>query len=614
MMRIRWRLPLAFALTTLIFAGLVALVAAVGLRGVLLDRLQDDMVQQARQFAALLDFSAREGSPGAGLQDGTALQELTVETGRASTIRVTVIDHEGVVLADSAADPASLDNHVNRPEVAQALATGEGRARRKSATLGVDEVYVAVRLSAGTAPWSGGVVRAAQPASRVDDLVAAAWRVPLYVWLIVLLPTLVAGHLLTRPLIRPLERLQQMTARVASGDFSVRTGISTHDELGELAHSLNEMAEQLESRNRDLGAESERLEQMLAAMDEGVLLIDEEGRLVRANPAAERILGVRLRGQEKRPLVVAARSFPALALAQKARLAGQALTESIQLPDARWLGVEVVPLSGVRSQRQAGVPTRDATGHTLFVIRDESERRATEQMRRDFVTNVSHELKTPLAGLSLLAETLRHAIEEDPEQAQKFAERLSQEVARLNQLTEDLLALSRLEEAEAAATMVRVRVDLDTLAGAVLEELRPAAEAKDHEVTLTSEGAGRVAVSGDEVSLQTLLRNLLDNAIRYTEPGGHIQVGVRTEVGADGRTWAVLEVSDDGVGIPLADQKRIFERFYRVDKARSRQTGGTGLGLSIVKHVAELHGGSVEVKSTLGVGSTFTVRLPAVEG
>jgi len=147
----------------------------------------------------------------------------------------------------------------------------------------------------------------------------------------------------------------------------------------------------------------------------------------------------------------------------------------------------------------------------------------------------------------------------------------------------------------------------------MLEELRPAAETKSHQVRLVSKGVKRVVVNGDEVSLQTLLRNLLDNAIRYTEPGGHIQVDVRTEVEASGRAWAVLEVSDDGVGIPLADQKRIFERFYRVDKARSRQTGGTGLGLSIVKHVAELHGGKVEVKSTLGVGSTFTVRLPAVE-
>lgn len=606
-MSIRWRLPLAFAVTTLVFAGLVALVSAVALRGVLLDRLQDDMAGQARQYATVLEAAGESSGPAAALTDPLRLQELTARTGQATGIRFTVIDGEGVVLADSEADPATLDNHASRPEVAQALAGGEGRARRKSATLGIEEVYVAIPLPEGSAPWSGGVLRVAQPAGKVNDLVDAAWQVPLIVWAMLLLPTLGVGYLLTRPLTGSLGRLQQMTARVAAGDLTARTGVHSSDELGSLARSLNNMAQELENRSAELRAESERLQQMLAAMDEGVLLIDEDGRLMRANPSAERILGVPLRRLEGRPLIVTARSFPAASLAERAWSRGEAITETLELPDSRWLSVEVVPLLGGKTRR----PEERSTYHTLFVVRDETDRRRTEQMRRDFVTNVSHELKTPLAGLSLLADTLQHAIREDPASAERFAERLSAEIGRLTELTNDLLILSRLEEPQTEFSLPSSRIDLKSLAEAAANEMRPAVEAKGHELVVDTTGAEGAVVVGDEVSLRTMLRNLLDNAVRYTEPGGHLSLTAKMETDASGHSWALLVVSDDGVGIPLVEQKRIFERFYRVDKARSRQTGGTGLGLSIVKNVAERHGGTVEVKSTLGVGSTFTVRLPA---
>jgi len=244
----------------------------------------------------------------------------------------------------------------------------------------------------------------------------------------------------------------------------------------------------------------------------------------------------------------------------------------------------------------------------LFVMRDETARRATERMRRDFAANVSHELKTPLASLSLLAQTLSTAVREDPEQAEKFVAQLSAEVGRLTELIRDLLTLSRLEETEARAEKAFLPVDLALLAAQTIEEIRPRAEAKRHELVLDAPES--LVIQGDDTGLRTLMRNLLDNAVRYTEPGGHITVGVRTYEDQDRRGWVVVTVADDGVGIPLADQQRIFERFYRVDKARSRETGGTGLGLSIVRHVAEEHGGSVKVQSTVGVGSTFTVRLP----
>lgn len=609
-MRIRWRLPLAFVLATLIFAGIVALVAALALRGVFLDRLEDEMLRQAHQYAATLTALETSIAPsaGGGDIDSPLLQALTERVGTAADARFTVIDHEGWVLADSEADPATLDNHRDRPEVTQALAGQEARERRHSATLEQEEVYVAVPLPASDAAWSKGVVRIAQPAGRVDAMVAASWRIPLIVWAVLLLPMLLAAYLLTRSIIKPLERLRHMTAQVASGDFAHRTSVRRQDEMGELAGSLNSMAAQLETRSDLLRAEIERAGQVLTAMTEGVLVADAEGRLVRGNPAAGRILEVDLSRAEGSPLVVAARAFPSQSLAEKARKAGRPITEVLELAGGRSLTVEVMPLTTPGTPGGGAQPAREAGVPMLFVIRDETVRRNTDRMRRDFATNVSHELKTPLAGLSLLAETLQDAVREDPEQAEKFVAQLSREIGRLTELTNDLLTLSRLEETDTASEAAFGPVDLAQVAAEMAAEVRPLAEAKRHELTV--ETPLGLAVRGDDVALRTLLRNLLENAVRYTEPGGHIALRVESDQDGEDRQWAVLSVSDDGVGIPLADQRRVFERFYRVDKARSRDTGGTGLGLSIVRHVAERHGGRVELKSTVGVGSTFTVRLP----
>jgi signal transduction histidine kinase len=334
-------------------------------------------------------------------------------------------------------------------------------------------------------------------------------------------------------------------------------------------------------------------------MSDGVVVVDSEGRLLRANPAADRILATTLQGIEGSPLVRAARSFPDRALAEKAKQAGTPITEVLELPGPRYLAVEVVPLHAAGGQH----------AQTLFVIRDETTRLATERMRRDFATNVSHELKTPLAGLSLLAETLRHAVREDPVQAEQFVGRLSNEIGRLSELTNDLLMLSRLEEPGVGPQADFRVTDFGRLTEETAAEMKPLAEAKNQELLVQMTPA--TDVMGDEVALRTLVRNLLDNAIRYTESGGHIALRVEAKVGAGGKRQVVLTIEDDGVGIPAAEQRRIFERFYRVDKARSRETGGTGLGLSIVRHVAERHGGGVEVESTLGSGSTFTVTIPS---
>jgi two-component system phosphate regulon sensor histidine kinase PhoR len=591
-MRLRWRLPLAFVVATALLAGIVALVSALILRPLFLERLEDDMARQAKQYAAVLTFTQGPTTAGA------ALQSLTQASGVAGEMRLTVIAHDGAVLADSEADPATLENHAKRPEVAQALAGHEGRARRQSSTLGEQMVYVAIPLPASESPWSSGALRTALAATRIDAMVAASWRIPLIVWAILLLPTLAIAFLLSRSLAHPISRLVEMTGRVAGGDLSARNAESRRDELGQLAKALNGMTEQLELRATELAHELERSRGVLRAMSEGMLLVDAQGHLVRSNPAAAALLGAAVEGRAGQPLVHLARAFPAQRLAQAAREAGRPLTELVDLPDGRALAVETVPLQ----------PAGKEQGQTLFVMRDETERRKIEAMRRDFVANASHELKTPLAGLSLLTDTLAVALEDDAEKAAQCVHQLRSETQRLINLTNDLLTLSRLEEQQPDAVATRATLDLAALARETVDEMRPLATAKHQDLRV--EAPDELVLTGDAAALSTLTRNLLDNAIRYTDEGGHITLQIQTAEDSAGHGFAMLSVQDDGMGVPAADQSRIFERFYRVDKARSRDTGGTGLGLSIVRHVAQSHGGRVEVHSTVGVGSTFTVTLP----
>ena len=611
MTRIRWRVLGSFLAIMVLVILVQALVSGYVLRGAFLDNLETDLAREAQGFAVALPAAVPArgtAAAGAAAADPTALEEFARRMGAATAMRVTVVAHDGTVLADSEEAPALMENHRGRPEVATALAGSEGRARRISATLKQEMLYVAVPIAPGDHPWSSGVVRVAVPASRVDPLLGHVLRLPLLVGLLLLAPIVLLAYLVSRSFTRPIESLRTMAVGVADGDLSHRVGLRRSDELGQLGQALNYMAGELESRVSRLAAEEEQSAEILAAMSDGVLVLDASGVVVRVNAAAARMLGASADDMAGRPLVQTARSFPVHAMAERARATGSVMTDEVRLPDARVLWVQAVPL---RLPRHAPEwPTRGGNAarpgeytQVVLVFRDETARRRAEDVRRDFVANVSHELKTPLAGLSLLADTLQRAVYEDPEQAKRFAERVGAEVGRLTDLVTDLLVLSRLEE-RAPATADLQLVDLAEITASVLDGLRLQPEATAR--TIEFDPVTPVRVHGDSVQLATLVRNLAENALRYNHPGGHVWVGVRH----DGDT-ALIVVRDDGLGIPRQELARVFERFYRVDKARSRETGGTGLGLSIVKHVAESHGGRVEVESTVGVGSTFTVTLPA---
>ena len=347
-------------------------------------------------------------------------------------------------------------------------------------------------------------------------------------------------------------------------------------------------AEILEARGSlqatERSSSEERLvrDTILDSMEEGVLLLDPTGRRVFANAALARHLGT------------TPESVDALLPLDLQRVAKQAATsrsttrtEADTGAPARWL-------------RATAIPVDD--GSVLLVVRDVTEARRLDAVRRDFVANASHELKTPAASIRAAAETLRHGALDDPPAARRFTEQLEREAMRLSRIVSDLLDLSRLESGSDLAERVR----LDIVAADELERLEEMAQEAGLAIELHTQGVPSVAGSGRDLAL--LVRNLIDNAVRYTPSGGRVDVSVSAE---DGQV--VLQVADTGMGIPQRDLSRVFERFYRVDRARSRETGGTGLGLAIVRHVAENHGGEVTVQSELSAGSTFVVRLPVAE-
>ena len=388
---------------------------------------------------------------------------------------------------------------------------------------------------------------------------------------------------------RPVAALRRTVHRLA--DSTLPSWRWTEpDDLQGLTNELSAITTRLRDRLDGLTEERDRAGQILDALDDGVLLLDGAGRLLVANPAARSWFGL---PDDLRPGLPVQRvlGVPQVSeLAEKAAEAGAPVVGNLTVvfPEPRTLALRAFPLAD-----------RGPTGRIVVTMTDITQRRRLEVLRRDFVANASHELKTPVAAVRALAETLLTALPDDPEAGRRFAVRIGREAERLDVLARDLLDLSRVER----GTLDVEPVDLVGLTKEVVGGYADRAE--ERRIRLSTELQPNVAVRGDRVQLGLLLSNLIDNALRYTPAKGTVCVRLDAT-----ESRAVLQVADTGEGIPAAELPRIFERFYRVDKARARQTGGTGLGLAIVRHVAEAHGGTVRVDSELSRGSTFTVTLP----
>jgi two-component system, OmpR family, phosphate regulon sensor histidine kinase PhoR len=536
--------------------------------------------ESAPEFSALPPVDAQEIS---------ALQTWTRRMA-SSGARVTVITAEGLVLADSQADPQTMENHSDRPEVVEAMAEGSGRSIRRSATLNRELLYYALRQPSATGkPF---VMRFALPEETVGQVLGPFRR---SLWLasaVILLLASAIIILVSRSFSERIERLTAFSERVAEGDFRPQSSDGTGDALDRLSHSLNQTSARLDRTIRTLTEERNLSSAILGSMVEGVLVVNGSERVVFANQSFAEILDLKVPPQAGSGLVEVVRQTELIEAARKV-LRGEPRVESEIVTGTLRQHFFAATVASVRAAETNGA---------VMVLHDITDLRKLERVRRDFVANVSHEFRTPLTAIQGFAETLLAGAMNDPQNRERFLGIIVEHSRRLARLTEDLLMLSKMD-ADRLELETR-RIPVGPFVESCIETSMPRAIEKDLKLLVNL--ADRVPdIAGDRRRMTEVLQNLLDNAIQYTPAGGQIMVSAGPRNGE-----VVFTVSDTGIGIPQADQPRIFERFYRVDVARSREVGGTGLGLSIAKHLVETHGGRIWVESEVGRGSQFHFSVP----
>jgi len=519
---------------------------------------------------------------------GAAAAKWCAAIAAAGGYRATIVAPDGSVLADSEAEPGAMENHASRPEVAAALSGVVGSGRRESATLRKSFAYAA-------APIAGGVKGALRLAVELPTLRAAmaGAREALAAASVALLAALIAvAAAFSRSVSRPIASLAAKTQAYGAPDAAADGG-----EVRALSDAIDSMTAEIAERARTAEEQGRRLTAILDAMPEAVLALDAELRLASANRAAAELFGLG-EDAEGRSLLEVSRSSAVQALAALCRDSGEAASADIALylPSERAFAATAAPILGSGGESRG----------LVLVMGEVTEIRRLERVRRDFVANVSHELRTPVQLVKGFAEALEDGALGDPETASRFVGMIGRNAERMEALISDLLALASLERGgrdgiEAARTLVA------PILAAARDAVSAKADAAGIEIGVAcDEGLEAVVNAG---LLEQALVNLLDNAVKFSPRGSRVDAEARAVPGSEGGSLKI-EVRDRGIGIPAADLGRIFERFYRVDKARSRDLGGTGLGLAIVRHIALAHGGAASVESWEGEGSTFTIVLP----
>jgi two-component system, OmpR family, phosphate regulon sensor histidine kinase PhoR len=589
---LRSRIALKLTLTLVGFVAVTTLMAGLYLRRGL-ERVAVESVEARLATAAgVFQDEAR-----AALRAGTA-QTFAERAARTALARVTLIAPDGRVVADSERTKdtlASEENYAERPEVRAVLGGGTSRDIRSSATLGALLIYVAVPVTDAEAVRA--VLRLSAPVEAATPAYESLRAVMLSGGAIALLVALCIGLFVAGRVTRPVVEMQDVARQMSAGNFDVRASVRSPDEIGTLGRSLNAMADHLREKISDLEREQAKATAVLDAMVEGVIATDGHDHIILINERARALFGLGRARAERLPLLEVIRNVDLHDVLGESRLAadGTVVSREIKVagPQDRVLQVHAVPLRFTGEARGA-----------VMVLHDISQLRRLEQMRTEFVANVSHELRTPLTSIHGYLETLLDGALEEPENARKFLEIVFRHTERLGRLTDDLTDLSNIELGRISLRLEPASVA--EVADSVLAIISP--RAASGQVTVEAKlppGLPQVVVDRDR--LAQILINLVDNAVKYTPKGGHVWVEGRAV--EDGRVE--VTVRDTGVGIPKADLPRLTERFYRVDKARSRDLGGTGLGLAIVKHLVLAHGGELTIDSELWQGTTVRFTLPA---
>jgi two-component system phosphate regulon sensor histidine kinase PhoR len=569
---VRAKLLLASIAAIAIGGVLAYAFASAALDSILTSRMRDVLFERAD----LVAWQADQAAP----RDGVAWESLARDLGGHAHCRVTLVGADGRVLGDSEAGAPTGDQR-DQPEVREALRSGRGSATRQGV------LYVAMRMH------TGGVARLALP---MDGVARARAELRPVLLIAILLAAAVAAALARiagRVSTRAVGHLTDVANAMAHGDFDARAEIEGRDEFAELGLALDRLSDSLSVTVRQLRAERDRVGRILSGMQEGVLLLDASGKIAFVNPALRQML---LLGAD----CVGKTPFEAI---QNEEL--KALVESAQ--DTSTIRSAELELQGLKPRRLLVrvVPLAGEPGGILAVFVDVTDIRRLESMRKDFVANASHELRTPVTAVRSAAETLRFAMESDPDAAGHFLDIIERNAERLHLLVEDLLDLSRIESREFRLNMEDE--DLGEVAAQVVGLFRERAEKK--KIQLSADVSKNLRARADRSALEQILTNLVDNALKYSPERTTVVVRAREEE-RKGKKLVRVSVVDTGPGIEEKHLPRLFERFYRVDKGRSRELGGTGLGLSIVKHLCDALGGSISVESAVGKGSTFSFTLP----
>ena len=584
--RLWWRLFVSYLWVPIVLLVGLSLYGSGVVQRLYEEQLKSDLEARARLAAEPIgDLLAKN-------QQGK-VDALCKTLGRTSRTRITAVLPSGKVIGDSEADPADMDDHGNREEIKQALADGIGDITRRSATLNEDRIYVAVRLMHGNRP--AAVVRTSFPLTELNEALS---RVRSRVFLAALVGALcyaLISLVISRRMSRPLEEIKAGVDRFAMGDLSHRLRVTGSAEVTALAETMNRMAEQLDERIRTVLRQQNEREAMLSSMEEGVLAINNEGTILSLNKACATLLGedpAKLQGRGIYEVIRKADllQFIETALASPSPVEGEFPIRGAQ---DRWVSAHGTLLHNSH-RGKIGV---------LVVLHDNTRLRHLEEVRRDFVANVSHELRTPITSIKGFIETLVDGAFEDKQNAHRFLQIMLRQVNRLDAIIADLLVLSRIER---GSEEQRIELSSESIRG-VLQAAIEMCEKKavDRAVKIELVCPEDLTAEINAALLEQAVINLLDNAIKCSNAGAAVELSAACE-----EDDLVICVKDQGCGIDAQHLPRLFERFYRVDKARSRELGGTGLGLAIVRHIALAHRGSVSVESTVGVGSTFCLRVP----
>ncbi len=584
--KLLWQLYPSYLIIILVSIAATAWLASTGIESLYVDTVAKDLEARATLLEKLIQdrFSTK---------DAKALDALCKEMGPRIGSRITVIQPEGTVLGDSDKDPARMDDHSTRPEVKEALKGGLGIVQRYSFTLNKEMIYVALPVTRDGSVV--GVVRTSLPVTQMDRTLRTIHLQMVAGCLIIAVLAALMCLYVSHRINRPISGMTRGALRFSGGDLQYRLEVPNTQEFASLAQALNSMAAQLHARITEITRQRNELEAMLSGMIESVLVIDRDERVVRANKAAQELFALDSKRIEGKGIREVVRNTELHRFVERTLSGDEPIQGDIVFfgEPERFIQANGVPLSD---------PDGKGTG-ALVVLNDVTRLKALENIRRDFVTNVSHELRTPVTSIKGFLETLKDGAVDDAENRERFLDIIIKHTDRLSAIIEDLLSLSRIEQDSERGTIQLEHAPIADVFDAVEKMCREKAEEKEVEITFESEPGLKAHIN--RTLLEEALFNLVDNAIKYSGRGSTVKVrGEQTE------DAVVLRVKDQGTGIPKEHLTRIFERFYRVDKARSSSEGGTGLGLAIAKHIVNAHHGRIEVHSSPGEGSTFSIHLP----